>query len=532
MPLIKKQLLLLAGLLSVLLLSVLLYQFGWSPKSEPESHFSSWLTRDEPDDVLVRQALVPVFGDLEQIGERKVLRVLVTHSRSNYYLDRGQARGVAHDLAKAFGEDLAHRFKLKPNRLQVVFVPTTHDRMLRWLAEGRGDIAIGVLMDKRADVVFSDPFIANGQWVYVGRSDQPPVNRLEDLQSREVAVRRSSAAYRELLAFNDWLDALDLTPMKIVAVDEHLDDEDVFELIDAGVYAGTVSLDHAARLWSRTYPGLQVAANQPLKTDVAIGWALRRDAPQLLAEVNRFMADHRAGTSFGNQLLTRYFGESRTLKPLSAINSQQARYGNMVELFKRYGEQYGFNWMLLMAQAYQESGLNQSARSAKGAVGVMQVLPSTASAKPVSVRNVQKLENNIHAGAKYLAHLRDDYFNSRYIAEVDKQLFAIAAYNAGPSRIQRLREMAREQGFDPNRWHHHVEVIAARKIGSETTQYVNNIYKYYISYRRLEEAVAVREQIKAQAVQELMARVEAESAAQPTQLSQRSELPSASLIQR
>lgn len=477
---------------------------------------SSWNAQEEASDVLIKRALEPAFGDLPAIGERQVLRVLVSYSRTNYYLDRGHARGIASDLGRAFGEQLARDFKIKPSKLQVVFVPTTPERMLDMLQEGRGDIAIGSLPSVAGgDIVMSEPFISNGQWVYVGNKQQSFVNRLEDLQNREVAVRRSSRAYQELLQFNDWLVALDLSPMQIQFVDEQLDDEDVLELVDAGVYAGTISLDYVAKLWARSFDNLRVAEKQPLKSDVPIGWAVRKDSPLLLAQSNRFIAGHRVGTNFGNQMLARYFGEQRNMRA-HLLASEKVRYGSMVDLFKRYGEQYQLNWMLLLAQGFQESGLNQSARSSRGAVGVMQVLPSTAQASPINIRNVQKLESNIHAGAKYMAHLRRDYFNDPAIAEIEQHLFALAAYNAGPTRIQKLREQAAREGLDPNRWHNHVEVVVARKVGSETTTYVNNIYKYYISYRRLEDAVAVREKIKTDAMRSLMQQLDDEQGAQLT----------------
>lgn len=476
-----------------------------------------WPVSEEAGDVLVRHALTPAFGDLDDIAERRVLRVLVSYSRTNYFLERGHARGIASDLGRTFGEQLAPALKLRPNRLQVVFIPAAPERLLQMLADGQGDIAIGSLPTNGRDrVALTEPFIANGQWVYVGSRNHEPVQRLEDLQNREVAVRRSSQAYRELLQFNDWLDALDLEPMRIQLVDENLDDEDILELIDAGVFSGTVSLDYVAKVWARSYSNLRVATNQPLTTDVQVVWAVRDNAPGLLAEANKFLSKHRAGTNLGNQLLSRYFGEQRKLQPRFASEGERQRYGSLVNLFKEYGDQYQLNWMLLMAQGFQESGLNQKARSSKGAVGVMQVLPSTAAAPPVNIRNVQKLENNIHAGVKYMAHLRRDYFNSADIGEIDKHLFALAAYNAGPTRIQKLREVARSQGLDPNRWHGHVEAVVARHVGSETTQYVNNIYKYYVSYRRLEDSVAVRERIKTDAMRALMEQLDADPAIRGT----------------
>ena len=66
----------------------------------------------------------------------------------------------------------------------------------------------------------------------------------------------------------------------------------------------------------------------------------------------------------------------------------------------------------------------------------------------------------------------------------------IAAYNAGPARIARLRADTKKRGFDPNVWFGNVEYLAAEKIGSETVSYVSNIYKYYIAYRLIVDEMA------------------------------------------
>ena len=138
---------------------------------------------------------------------------------------------------------------------------------------------------------------------------------------------------------------------------------------------------------------------------------------------------------------------------------------------------------MVAAQGYQESGLDQGARSHAGAIGIMQLLPSTAADKNVGIPDISEVDPNIHAGIKYLDWIRNRYFNDPGIDRFNQTLFAFAAYNAGPARVAKLRSKATEQGYDPNRWFDNVEVIAAQDIGSETVQYVSNILKYYIGYR-------------------------------------------------
>lgn len=481
-------------LLLTLLGSGLLYHYN---TLEPES----WLQDESPDDELVRHALEPWRGDLDAIAQRGVLRVLVAFNRTNYFLDRGETRGVAWELGKQYEAFLNRHFAVSGRRLQLVFVPTTRDRLLLWLEEGRGDIAIAnlTITPGRLELAdFSEPFIDNASEVVITRRDAPPLARIEDLAGRAVAVRRSSSYYGSLQRLNEQLEDKGLAPVAITEVDEQLEDDDVLELLDAGVYDTAIIDLHVGRLWAQVYPSLQLHEDIAVATGNRIAWAVRKEAPQLLTSVNAFMRDHRAGTAVGNDVVARYYGNPRAVKNVLR-NDEQARFGQMAGLFQRYAAQYGFNWLLVMAQAYQESGLEQSARNPSGAVGVMQVLPSTAAGDPINIRQVDRLENNIHAGIKYLRFLTDRYFTSRDISELDRHLFAFAAYNAGPARIQRLRELAEQQGLDPNRWFQHVEVVAARKLGRETTQYVSNIYKYYISYRRLDEGANLREVLKAEA---------------------------------
>jgi membrane-bound lytic murein transglycosylase MltF len=161
----------------------------------------------------------------------------------------------------------------------------------------------------------------------------------------------------------------------------------------------------------------------------------------------------------------------------------RARFERFVGLFQNYGERYDFDHLMLTALAYQESRLDQSVRSAAGAVGVMQILPATAADPNVGIPDIDDVESNIHAGTKYLRFLRDRYFSDSEIDPINQTLLSFAAYNAGPAKVRRLRAEAEAAGLDPNAWFGNVEVVAARRIGRETVQYVSNIAKYYVAYR-------------------------------------------------
>jgi membrane-bound lytic murein transglycosylase MltF len=186
-------------------------------------------------------------------------------------------------------------------------------------------------------------------------------------------------------------------------------------------------------------------------------------------------------------VLRRYLKNSDYVKN-SASEEEQRKFRALVTLFRTAGDKYDLPWLLLAAQGYQESQLDQSRRSAAGAVGVMQLKPSTAEGAPVFIKGVDKsVERNIEAGAKYLRFIVDEYYKDEPMDRLTKGLFALASYNAGPARVAGLRRKAERMGLDPNRWFQNVEVVAAREIGRETVQYVSNIYKYYVAYRLISE---------------------------------------------
>jgi membrane-bound lytic murein transglycosylase MltF len=184
----------------------------------------------------------------------------------------------------------------------------------------------------------------------------------------------------------------------------------------------------------------------------------------------------------GNLILKRYLKDNKWVR--NALSDHELKkFESMLDLFEKYAGDYNFDWLMLTALAYQESQLDQSKRSGAGAVGVMQILPTTAGDPNVGIPEIEKLENNIHAGTKYLRFLRDRYFNDPKLDNINQTLLAFAAYNAGPARVARLRNEAAQRGLNPNVWFGHVEIIAAERIGRETVQYVSNIYKYYIAYK-------------------------------------------------
>ena len=173
-----------------------------------------------------------------------------------------------------------------------------------------------------------------------------------------------------------------------------------------------------------------------------------------------------------------------------AADTDWQRFEQSVQLFQKYGDRYGFDYLMVTAQGFQESRLDQNAKSRAGAVGIMQLMPTTG--KALGVGDIHQAEPNVHGGIKYMRNLLDNYFKDAHFDDTNRTLFAFAAYNAGPGRIAGLRREAAKQGLDPDIWFNNVELVAARRIGQESVSYVRNIYKYYMAYKLQLETLQAR----------------------------------------
>ena len=453
--------------------------------------FAAVQPEDSPDalEVNIESIMQPWKGDLPGMLDRRVIRVLTTYSKTFFFIDKGQQRGATHDIFAEFERSLNAQLtkekKLKQRHLKVriIFVPVTRDNLFTALNEGKGDIAaanLTITATRQQQVAFTDPIYSDIQELLISGPASPQVKNVDDLAGKTVFVRRSSSYYESLEALNARFAKASLPHIVIKPAPEALEDEDLLEMLNAGLIPLIVVDRHKALFWKQVFPKIQVHEDIVLRDNGNIAWAVRKDNPQLLAKLNGFIKDNRQGSTLGNTLLLRYLKSAKYVKN-AAAEKERRKFLKMVEIFRKYGDRYDVDWLLMAAQGYQESRLNQSVRSHVGAIGVMQVMPSTG--KELKVGDIKQLDPNIHAGVKYMRWMIDRYYGDEPMTQLDKALFSFASYNAGPARIARLRTETKKRGFDPNIWFGNVENLAAEKIGAETVTYVSNIYKYYIAYR-------------------------------------------------
>jgi membrane-bound lytic murein transglycosylase MltF len=423
------------------------------------------------------------MGDLDEMVERRLIRIGVPYSRTHYFVDQGVQRGGAYEYGRLMEDELNKRRKTGNLKVSFWFVPLPRDRLLPALVDGKVDMVIAALTvtpEAQKLVDFTHPTRQDVDEIVVTGPGAPPIASVEDLSGQEVFVRKSSSYYQSLRSLNDRFAAAGKRPVVIHQAPENLEDDDLLEMANAGLIKITVVYNHLAEFWKSVFTNLTVHDQVAVRAGGHLAVAIRKGSPQLANGLNAIIDEYGLGTAFGNMMEKRYLVSTKYVKDATS-EAERAKFTQMVDLFRKYGDQYDVDYLLMAAQGFQESGLDQSVKSRVGAIGVMQVMPATA--KDLDVGDIRQLEPNIHAGVKYMRWMMDHYYADEPMDGLNKGLFTFASYNAGPARIRKLRQEAAKRGLDPNVWFGNVEQIASERIGRETVTYVSNIYKYYVAYR-------------------------------------------------
>jgi membrane-bound lytic murein transglycosylase MltF len=432
--------------------------------------------------------LKPFTGDADELVKRRVVRIGVAFNRTYYFVDRGKPRGIAYEYGQLMQERLNKHYRTgNSNKIHVIFLPLPREMLLSALVEGRVDLVaaqVPVTPELEQHVAFSDPTRINVRQILVTAPGAPAISSIEDLAGKEVFAREFGGDAQGLRALNERFKSQGRPPVLIREPPPNLEDDDLLEMVNAGLIPAVVVDDYLAVFWKKVFRHLIVHDSIALHTGGRLAIAVRKNNPQLLSVLNTFMGKYGLGTAFGDRIERQYLVKATYVK--SAASAQERkRFLALVALFRKYSERYKMDYLLMAAQGFQESGLNQDARSPVGAIGVMQIMPETG--RLLKVGDITKVEPNVHAGVKHMRSLMDTHFENEPMDDLNKALFTFAAYNAGGGRVRELRKEAEQRGLNPNVWFGNVEQIASERIGRETVTYVANIFKYYVAYRLVVE---------------------------------------------
>ena len=446
----------------------------------------------------------PWTGDFDRMLERRMIRVYAPFSRSFYFNDNGRERGIAVELVRDWERYLNIKYakELGKRPLTIYVMPATRDKLLPYLGEGLADVAIGNLTVteerlKEADFVPGDEGRRTIDEIVVTGPKSPELKSLEDLSGKRVHVRKASSYHDSLQALNEHFKSEGKPEVQLILVPDALEDEDLMEMLDAGLVELQVVDDWKAHMWAQVLPKINLRSDLVLPADAKTGWATRKNSPKLAAEIDDLFRNWAMKQGVADYRIHSYMSKVKELKDPTA-SSEYKRFTDTLAIFPKYGNQYSFDPLMLAAQGYQESQLNQNAKSHVGAIGVMQLMPATGA--QMQVGDIHLTEANIHAGTKYMDQLLTTYFGDAQFKEGNRPLFAFASYNCGPANVAKARREAEKRGLDPNKWFNNVELVIAEQVGTETPTYVRNIYKYYVAYKLTLGAQAEAEKARSQVV--------------------------------
>jgi len=440
----------------------------------------------------------PFTDDFDAMVKRRAIRVAVTFNRTHYFIDAGEEHGITFESLKSFENDLNTDLKTGNLKVHAVIVPMTRDQLYPALTSGKVDMVaamVTVTPEREKLVAFSEPTRTNVNQVVVTGPGAPSIATVDDLAGQKVFVRKGGIYDESLTALNAQLKARGKPAVEITVAPDVLEDDDILEMVNAGLAPITVVDDYLAEFWSTVFKSLTVHRDLTVRSGGQLAVAFRKENPRLREVVNTWIRKHGKGDAFRNVIVQRYLVKG-TYARNAAATGERRKLQAAVDLFKKYGAQYDMDYLLMAAQGYQESTLDQTVKSPVGAIGVMQVMPATA--KELNVGDITRIDANIHAGVKYMRFMMDQYYANEPMDTLNKGLMTFASYNAGPGRIRQLRRETEKRGLNPNVWFGNVERIASERIGRETVTYVSNIFKYYVTYRLLAEQLERRESAKEQ----------------------------------
>lgn len=436
-----------------------------------------------------RSTAVDGSRDLEHILEDGVLTAVTEFNSTNYFLYKGEPMGYQFDLLQAFASHLGVRLE--------IIAENNLDEAFKMLEKGEVDIFANNLTITGArskKFNFSTPHGQTRQ-VLVQRKAEPNPDLIRnpiELSKKIVYVQKSSASAHRLRNLSDEIGS----PIVIVEMSNYEADE-LVELVANGEIDYTVCDEDVAKVNASYFVNIDVET--PVSFEQNLAWAIGKKSPELLEKLNEWLEGF-SKTAEYRIIRTKYFENpywaKKVLNELTVIRN--GKISNFDEGFKSASSSIDWDWRLFASMVYQESKFKHNVKSHKGAYGLMQFMPSTATYFGVNHKTDPLTQ--IEAGARYLQWLDKRFIDS--IPDTDERIkFILASYNAGLGHVIDARNLARKYGKNPNVWENNVDYFILNKSnpefylddvvkhgycrGEETFNYVSQILTRYKHYRNI-----------------------------------------------
>jgi membrane-bound lytic murein transglycosylase F len=411
----------------------------------------------------------PVEQDLAVIKQRGKLVVLAPYNSTTFFIYRGEPMGYEYELLKRFAEE--HGLELE---MQVV---SNQRSLYQRLNRGEGDVAAARLIPKQEDkqrisftnaLYHTEPALVQ-QKTPPDKADLPEpvkeeikseptdvktdeveidarlITRPSQLAGETVALPKGSAYRKTLIELSDEISG----DINVVEIGGKTDDEALVNKVAKGDIEYTVVQDNLAQLKESYFTNIKIRPVVGASHKVA--WAVRKNAPDLLKELNRWIADKKNGTLFG-RMYKKYFVDRKSYKERAASEYLTSQTGKLCAydlLLKRYAGELKWDWRLLASQAFQESRFKPEARSWAGATGLLQLMPATA--KEFGVRNSRDPEDNVQGAVRFLNWLIN-YWEDKIADEGERLKFVLASYNCGAGHVEDAQRLTEKFGGNPKVW--------------------------------------------------------------------------------
>ena len=440
----------------------------------------------------------PKLDDLPQIKKRGKLVAITSYSDTSYFIYRGEPKGYDYELISMMAEDMGLELE--------IIIAKDMDAIFDMLNEGRADIiaySMAVTKSRRSQVEFTEHHNvthqvlvqrkpANWRDLKLHEIEKQLIRNQIDLIGKKVYVRKGSSYFTRLQNLSEEIGG----DIGIIEMPGENTTEELVHKVANGDIDFTVSDESIALISTANYSILDVKT--PVSFPQRIAWAVRKDSPKLRGAVDEWIRKARK-EGLNAIVFNKYFQNRRAFVQRARSDYMMNKEGGNISEYdgalRKYAQTIGWDWPLLAAQAFHESRFDSGITSWAGAVGLMQLMPTTGEA--YGATDLKDPDQNIKAATNYLKWLQEQW--DEIEDETERTKFVLASYNVGKGHVDDACRLAGKMGYDPKKWDDNVEkclrMLSKRRFfndpvvkygycrGDEPVRYVRDVLSLHKHYK-------------------------------------------------